>query len=56
MGTSGGLISIVSNAMLIVAEMQKAVSIVAKPMFMVIFRTKGDSGNYRNYNSLRNFT
>lgn len=56
MGNSGELISIVSNAMLIVAGIQKAMSIVAKTMFMVIFRAKGNSWNYRNCNSFRNFT
>ena len=42
MGDSGGLISIVSNAMLIVAGIQKAMSIIAKTMFMVILWAKGD--------------
>ena len=43
MGDSGELISIVSNAMLIVAGIQKAMSIVAKAMFMVILRAKVDN-------------
>lgn len=55
MGDSGGFICIVSNAMLIVAGIQKAMSIVAKTMFMVIFRAKGNSWNYRNCNSLGKF-
>ena len=55
MGDSGGFICIVSNAMLIVAGIQKAMSIVAKTMFKVIFRAKGNSWNYRNCNSLGKF-
>ena len=43
MGDSGGFICIVSNAMLIVAGIQKAMSIVAKAMFMAILRAKVDN-------------